>query len=135
MRFAVARQEGLTEELVGEITDDYADSALPDRHKAALAFADAFLDAAGPPSAAVQEMIAASLSPAELACFPLIEAEWPSTDAEAPNWQRWETVARARHKSVPKLAGLINLSFREELHAIEAAIAGQGVAICSNVLV
>ena len=66
MRFAVARQEGLTEELVGEITDDYADSALPDRHKAALAFADAFLDAAGPPPAAVQEMIAASLSPAEL---------------------------------------------------------------------
>lgn len=27
------------------------------------------------------------------------------------------------------------MSFREELHAIEAAIAGQGVAICSNVLI
>ena len=27
------------------------------------------------------------------------------------------------------------LSFQEELHAIEAAIAGQGVAICSDVLV
>ena len=76
-----------------------------------------------------------ALSPAELARFPLIEAEWPSTDAEAPNWERWEAAARARHKSVPKLAGLVNLSFREELHAIEAAIAGQGVAICSNVLV
>jgi LysR family glycine cleavage system transcriptional activator len=27
------------------------------------------------------------------------------------------------------------LNFREELHAIEAAISGQGIAICSDVLV
>jgi len=27
------------------------------------------------------------------------------------------------------------LIFREELHAIEAAVSGQGIAICSNVLV
>jgi len=27
------------------------------------------------------------------------------------------------------------MSFREELHAIEAVIAGQGLAICNNVLV
>ena len=30
---------------------------------------------------------------------------------------------------------LPSISFREELHAIEAAIAGQGIAICSNILV
>jgi LysR family glycine cleavage system transcriptional activator len=33
------------------------------------------------------------------------------------------------------MAGLTNLAFREELHAIEAAISGQGIAICSDVLV
>ncbi len=46
-----------------------------------------------------------------------------------------QSVARLRHKSVPDLAALASLSFREELHAIEAAIAGQGIAICSDVLI
>ena len=75
------------------------------------------------------------LSPAELAHYPLIEAEWPPTDVDAPNWQRWQTAARRRHKSVPDLAAMAGMSFREELHAIEAAIAGQGIAICSDVLI
>ena len=86
-------------------------------------------------SRALVGALSKSLSPTELARYPLIEAEWPPTDAEAPNWHRWEAVARSRHKSVPRLAELANLSFREELHAIEAAIAGQGIAICSDVLV
>ena len=76
-----------------------------------------------------------SLSPAELANFPLIEAEWPTTDLGAPNWQRWQTMAHRRLKHVPDLAQLQSLAFREELHAIEAAISGQGIAICSDVLV
>jgi len=76
-----------------------------------------------------------SLSPAELAKYPLIETEWPSTDLDAPNWKRWQTMARRRLKRVPDLARLQGLAFREELHAIEAAISGQGIAICSDVLV
>lgn len=75
------------------------------------------------------------LSPAEIARFPLIEAEWPSSDADAPNWRRWRAVAQTRRKRVPDFAALVGSSFREELHAIEAAIAGQGIAICSNVLI
>jgi LysR family transcriptional regulator, glycine cleavage system transcriptional activator len=75
------------------------------------------------------------LSPAELANFPLIEIEWPSTEPDAPNWQCWQTMARRRLKRVPDLARLQSLAFREELHAIEAAISGQGIAICSDVLV
>ncbi|MET4273814.1 MULTISPECIES: LysR substrate-binding domain-containing protein [unclassified Bradyrhizobium] len=75
------------------------------------------------------------LSPAELANFPIIEIEWPSTEPDPPNWQRWQTMARRRLKHVPDLARLQSLAFREELHAIEAAISGQGVAICSDVLV
>lgn len=75
------------------------------------------------------------LSPAGLARLPLIEAEWPPTDSHAPSWRRWQRAARARHKAVPDLAALASISFREELHAIEAAIDGQGVAICSDVLI
>jgi LysR family transcriptional regulator, glycine cleavage system transcriptional activator len=76
-----------------------------------------------------------SLRPAELARFPLIEAEWPPADTEAPRWQRWQRVASRRHRLVPDISALPSLNFREELHAIEAAIAGQGIAICSNILV
>lgn len=75
------------------------------------------------------------LTPRDIASLPLIESEWPSTDREAPTWQRWQTLARSRHKHVPLLSRLASMSFREELHAIEAAISGQGIAICSDVLV
>lgn len=77
----------------------------------------------------------AMLDPAELAHFPLIETGWPPKDTEAPTWQRWEREAKATYEKVPRLADTVSLRFEEELHAIEAAIAGQGVAICSDVLV
>jgi len=43
VRFSVARQQGLTEDLVDQIDDGYADSALSERHKVALRFTDVFL--------------------------------------------------------------------------------------------
>lgn len=76
-----------------------------------------------------------SLSPRDLARFPLIEAEWPPTAIGAPNWRHWEAAARKLGHEVPTLAGSAGLSFREELHAIEAVLAGQGLAVCSDVLV
>lgn len=75
------------------------------------------------------------LKPLDLSRLPLIETEWPPTDAHAPNWRRWQIAARARYEIVPDLSALASVSFREELHAIEAAVAGQGVAICSDVLI
>lgn len=75
------------------------------------------------------------LSPATLLELPIIEAGWPPSDLEAPTWGRWEKEARLRNGLVPELAGRASMSFAEELHAIEAAITGQGVAICSDVLV
>jgi len=75
------------------------------------------------------------LRPAELAQFPLIDTEWLASLSWAPGWQAWQKVAARRHKAVPDLSSLPALSFREELHAIEAAIAGQGLALCSDVLV
>ena len=77
----------------------------------------------------------ALLRPSELARYPLIEADWPSSDVLAPRWSRWQIEARKRHRVVPDLSAMTALSFREELHAIEAVIAGHGIGLCSDVLV
>ncbi|MCW5703028.1 MAG: LysR substrate-binding domain-containing protein [Bradyrhizobium sp.] len=78
---------------------------------------------------------ATPLRPCDLTRFPLIESEWPAADAAAPRWQQWQKVVGRRYKSMPDVSSLVSISFREELHAIEAAVAGQGIAICSDVLV
>jgi len=74
-------------------------------------------------------------SPTELSRFPLIDAEWLPTDREAPTWPHWAKVARERGRQFPVVAGDTALVFREELHAIEAVISGQGIALCSDVLI
>lgn len=79
--------------------------------------------------------IRGTMDPAELARYPLIETGWLASDLKAPTWRRWQRVARARHGQVPDLAAAVSVNFKEELHAIEAAVAGYGVAICSNVLI
>jgi alkylhydroperoxidase family enzyme len=43
VRFARARHDGLTEDLVDLVSDGYASTALPDAHKAVIALTDAFL--------------------------------------------------------------------------------------------
>jgi AhpD family alkylhydroperoxidase len=43
LRFAGAREAGLTEDLVDEITDDYIESELPERYKLAVRFADVII--------------------------------------------------------------------------------------------
>lgn len=63
--------------------------------------------------------------------LPRIGYDWLPGDRQAPTWERWDMVARTR----PDGARRIAVRFREELHAIEAVIAGQGVAICSDLLV
>lgn len=66
MRFAVARQEGFGEEQAALVEDGYDESALDERYRAALVFADAFLEVSGPPPAEVQARIEAQLSASEL---------------------------------------------------------------------
>jgi LysR family glycine cleavage system transcriptional activator len=63
--------------------------------------------------------------------LPRIAYEWLPDDTMAPTWERWDVMARTRAGSAPRPA----MRFREELHAIEAVVAGQGVAICSDLLV
>jgi LysR family transcriptional regulator, glycine cleavage system transcriptional activator len=66
----------------------------------------------------------------------LVHCYWSSANAEAPTWRRW--LAVAKHKwpdTVVGLSAFEHLSFREELHAIEAVIDGQGIGLFSDVLV
>jgi LysR family glycine cleavage system transcriptional activator len=73
--------------------------------------------------------------PADLKRQVLVHCYWSPSDLEAPTWQRWLTIARSKWNDVPEFKDVDHLSFREELHAIEAVIAGQGIGIFSNVLV
>jgi LysR family glycine cleavage system transcriptional activator len=70
----------------------------------------------------------------DIGAYPLIHFDWFAKDVTAPNWKRWFEIAsgsdpRARQECQ------IALSFREELHAIEAVVAGQGIALCGDVVV
>lgn len=81
------------------------------------------------------ELLARPGQVAELLRYPLIHMHWQVSEPAAPTWARWLAAAQAQN---PALRGLVapgGLLFREELHAIEAMIAGQGIAICSDVLV
>jgi LysR family transcriptional regulator, glycine cleavage system transcriptional activator len=72
---------------------------------------------------------------ADLLHYPLIHFDWMNRDPDAPNWRRWLATARSVDPSIPETNKAWDLSFREELHAIDAVAAGQGIAICSDVVV
>ena len=72
--------------------------------------------------------------PADLKRHVLIHYYWPPSDLAAPTWQRWLAAARKKWRDVPDFGEIEHLSFREELHAIEAVITGAGIGIFSDVL-
>lgn len=71
----------------------------------------------------------------DLMRFPLIHYDWMTRDPHAPTWRQWLAVASLIDPSLVVIDKTWALSFREELHAIDAVIAGQGIAICSEVVV
>jgi len=71
---------------------------------------------------------------ADLLRLPLIHFDWMSRDPDAPTWRQWLAMARSIDPELDADKGC-DLSFREEIHAIDAVVAGQGVAICSDVVV
>jgi LysR family transcriptional regulator, glycine cleavage system transcriptional activator len=73
--------------------------------------------------------------PTDLARHVLVHAFWAPADREPPTWQRWLAAAERRWRTVPTFKDMQHLSFHEELHAIEAVIAGQGIGIFSDMLV
>jgi LysR family glycine cleavage system transcriptional activator len=71
---------------------------------------------------------------ADLLRYPLIHFDWMNRDPDAPTWRRWLATARSIDPDLIQDKAR-DLSFREELHAIDAVVAGQGIAICSNIVV
>jgi LysR family glycine cleavage system transcriptional activator len=65
----------------------------------------------------------------------LVHCWWSPSDLGAPTWQRWLAAAQRKWRDVPESKDMDHLRFREELHAVEAVIAGQGIGIFSDVLV
>ena len=70
----------------------------------------------------------------DVARYPLIHFDWFAKDPTAPIWRKWFELASASDPLALQ-GGNIALSFREELHAIEAVLAGQGIALCSDIVV
>ncbi len=62
---------------------------------------------------------------ADLLQYPLIHFDWMSRDREAPTWAQWLATARSVDPGIPDTNKACDLSFREELHAIDAIVAGQ----------
>jgi LysR family glycine cleavage system transcriptional activator len=71
---------------------------------------------------------------ADMCRLPRIHYDWMKNDAETPTWRRWWMKAREIEPGLPRDADACQLSFREEAHAIAAVLAGQGVAICSDII-
>src|ERR1700752_4881013 len=72
---------------------------------------------------------------ADLLHYPLIHFDWMNRDRDAPTWSRWLATARSIDPGIPETNKACDLSFREELHAIDAVAAGQGIAMLSDVVV
>ena len=71
----------------------------------------------------------------ELKNHTVIHWYWSPQAVQPPTWRWWLDSLRAEDHTVPFLEDLDQLTFREELHAIDAVIAGQGIAICDDRLV
>ncbi|HEY9273894.1 MULTISPECIES: LysR substrate-binding domain-containing protein [Achromobacter] len=69
-------------------------------------------------------------SPDDLARVPLIRFNWKWSHPDNPTWERWFDVAQ---RSLPRQAS--ELRFSDEGHAIQAAVAGHGVALVSLALI
>lgn len=98
----------------------YGRGGYPDLH-ATLLFDDVFGVVANP--------LLKVAAPADLADVPLIHFDWRQEDADSPTWRTWFEAA-----GVP-FDHRVDLRYSDESHAIQAAVAGQGAALLSLMLV
>ncbi|CAO4166556.1 transcriptional regulator GcvA [Methylorubrum aminovorans] len=68
-------------------------------------------------------------SRSDLARHPLLHFEWPHLDDATPTWLAW-----LRTAGITDVDGGAGIRFSDEGHVIQAAIAGQGIALLSVVL-
>ncbi|MBD2038268.1 transcriptional regulator GcvA [Leptolyngbya sp. FACHB-321] len=66
--------------------------------------------------------------PSDLLHHPLLHFEWLHFGTEAPDWKNWFRLA-----GLNTIDPTDGIKFDEESLTIQAAIAGQGIALCSNI--
>lgn len=66
--------------------------------------------------------------PGDLIHHPLLHFEWMNYGAEAPSWKNWLDLANVKQVDPNRGA-----RFNDESLAIQAAISGQGLALCSSI--
>lgn len=93
-------------------------------------FRDTFFPVCSPELLANQPKLHA----ADLLQYPLIHYDWFSPGATTPDWRQWWATARTVDPGLPDIPEVWALRFREELHALDAVTAGQGIAICSDIV-
>ncbi len=69
-------------------------------------------------------------SHADMAASPLIHFDWQKASPDNPTWTRWHAEA-----GIELRATQAELRYSDESHAIQAAVAGQGIALLSQALV
>jgi LysR family transcriptional regulator, glycine cleavage system transcriptional activator len=81
-------------------------------------------------------LLAGQIAPraADLLNYPLIHYDWFSGGADTPTWRKWWATARTVDPKLPDLREVWAFRFSEELHALDAVIAGQGIAICGDIV-
>lgn len=72
--------------------------------------------------------------PADVLQHRLIHCVWPDWNPEAPTWRKWSLLSRTIDPDMPEIDEVGDMNFREELHAIDAVTAGQGISILSDVV-
>ena len=65
----------------------------------------------------------------------MIHWNWSSLEVHPPPWSWWLELTQSSDSTALDIDDISQLNFREELHAIEAVIGGQGIGVFSNVLV
>lgn len=71
--------------------------------------------------------------PSDLTKLPLIHYRWKTPRRDAPSWERWLLEAERHEPGVSTVSVAHGIRLSEEAHGIEAALAGQGVALASTV--
>ncbi|MPZ45735.1 MAG: LysR family transcriptional regulator [Betaproteobacteria bacterium] len=70
------------------------------------------------------------LAPADLAAVPFIHFQWKRAHPLNPTWESWFAAA-----GLEWMSPVAELRYSDEAHAIQAAVAGQGIALLSLALV
>lgn len=74
-------------------------------------------------------------TPHSMAGLPLIHYDWKHNTSHAPTWEKWVAGACEAGERAERLPDPAKgLRFSEEIHAMEAALDGQGVALLSSAI-